>query len=138
MKIINAKYADEKQDAILCKVDGETKRVPVDEGNRLYSQIILENMKIAPYAPPAPTSKEVKQEAMRRILARYPEWKQRNMTARSLELLRKGEGNWSKADKTDAALIDAAWAWINQVRQASDKLALTLPVDYIAGKWWPK
>lgn len=66
--------------------------------------------------PPA----AVKAEAGRRILARFPEFKQRNAP-------RGTPGS------------EAMWDWIDDVRAASNKLeAMTpIPADFAADKHWP-
>lgn len=58
------------------------------------------------------------------ILARYPDWKQANMTARAVELTLKRAGGeqWSDAEATEAAGLQAAWDWIKAVRAHSDVL----------------
>ncbi len=84
----------------------------------------------APTPPPEPTLAErkaamaalIKAEAGRRILTRYPEWIQRNMTARSMALLDKGSKNWDANDQQDAQTNRAAWAWIESIRSRSDTL----------------
>ncbi|MEO5337112.1 MAG: hypothetical protein H7841_09495 [Magnetospirillum sp. WYHS-4] len=71
----------------------------------------------------------VKAEARRRINARFPEWRQANMTARAVELIRRGEATWTEAEQAEAALIDAAWAWIKSVRAASDAIEVRLAAE---------
>src|SRR5262245_47101253 len=45
----------------------------------------------------------VKDEARRRILARYPDWKQANMTARGIELVHAQAGKgWTAEEKAEA------------------------------------
>lgn len=63
-----------------------------------------------------------KGEACRRIIDRWPDYKQRNMTARGLELTRKRvAGATLTADETaEEAAIQAAWDWIKQVRTAEN------------------
>jgi hypothetical protein len=60
---------------------------------------------------------EIKQAARARILARYPEWQQQNMTARAVELVSLGQTTGPEAQK-----IQAVWAWIKEVRARSDLL----------------
>ncbi|MBF0334925.1 MAG: hypothetical protein HQL40_14970 [Alphaproteobacteria bacterium] len=64
----------------------------------------------------------VKEEAGRRILALAPDWKQRNATARGLDLLRKGESAWTPDEAAEAAAIDALWNHVKSVRDASDAI----------------
>ena len=83
-----------------------------------------------PPSPPGPTLSErkaemvalIKAEAERRILARYPEWKQRNMMARLVALANKGRENWNDSDRQEAETAQSAWGWINGVRRHSDTL----------------
>ena len=84
---------------------------------------------------------DVKDEASRRILARYPAWKQANMTARAVELLdiRLDNGQWTAGQQAEVDKIKAAWAWVQSVRSASDSLELqaTIPTDINDQKHWP-
>lgn len=84
----------------------------------------------------------VKAEARRRILARLPEWKQANMTARGVELLniRMSVGSWTQQQAQEAAALSAAWDWVKSVRVASDALEAMSPTpqDFAADKWWPR
>lgn len=83
----------------------------------------------------------VKAECRRRILARFPEWKQANMTARGVELQDswRRNGTLSADEQADADSFAAAWAWIKSVRSASDVIESleTIPEDYAADHWWP-
>ena len=66
----------------------------------------------------------IKAEAARRILEAMPEWKQRNMIARGLELSRieiAGE-SLSPEEQAEEEAINAAWSFAKAVRQASDDL----------------
>ena len=95
---------------------------------------------IAPYAPPAVTAEDVKAEAGRRIVARYPEWKQRNMTARAVELLHiQASQPWTPEEQAEADALQAAWAWIASVRAASDVLEAMqpIPADWQSDQHWP-
>lgn len=56
----------------------------------------------------------IKAEANRRILARYPAWKQSNLTAAALEAI--GAGQQPPQEALDA------WAWVKEVRAHSDAL----------------
>lgn len=90
--------------------------------------------------PDAVDLQEIKKEASKRILARYPDWKQRNMTARGVELVftlvKKG---WTKEEEAEAAELQAAWDEIKAVRAASDALEAmpTVPKDFTDAKHWP-
>jgi hypothetical protein len=91
--------------------------------------------------PPAPpvTPAEIKGEAERRILSRLPEWKQRNLTARGVELVlaRVVNGSWTKAQADEAAAMQAAWDRVKAIRSRSDELEQTLPGDFAANRNWP-
>jgi len=63
---------------------------------------------------------QIKAQAMKDILAIAPEWKQRNMLARGLELQHKGAVNWSAAERVEIDAIQAIWAEIKAVRDNSD------------------
>lgn len=80
----------------------------------------------------------VKAEARRRILDRYPDWKQTNMLARSVELVKKGN-TLTPEELTETQQLEAVWAWIKAVRTASDQLeAMTpIPLDFNEDGRWP-
>lgn len=82
----------------------------------------------------------VKDEAGRRILARYPEWKQANMTARAVELqdIWRQVGSWTGTEQAEADAITEAWAWVKSIRQRSNEIeALTpIPDDYDSDARW--
>lgn len=82
----------------------------------------------------------VKKAARNRILSRYPEWRQANMTARGVELLHLGEANWTAAEKQEGDALRAAWSWIKAVRMASDALERMspIPVDFNDSRHWPE
>lgn len=83
----------------------------------------------------------VKQEARRRIITRFPDWKQTNMVARGVELqnLFRLNGAWTAQELGEAAALDAAWAWVKSVRTASDAIEQMSPIpdDYAADARWP-
>lgn len=93
----------------------------------------------ADWAANAPKADDVKAEARRRILARLPDWKQANMTARGVELLRKGEVNWTPQEQAEADAITAAWDWVKAIRLASDDIEAMTPIpdDYRDDGHWP-
>lgn len=83
----------------------------------------------------------VKLEARNRILARYPEWKQANMTARGVELVNLRAGRaWTVEEQAEADALQAAWDWVKAVRSASDVIeAMTpIPADFRDAKYWPE
>lgn len=84
---------------------------------------------------PAP----VKAEAMRRILAIAPEWRQRNMIARSVELLHVGQENWTSEEQAEVTAMQAIWDQISAIRAASDTIEMMdpRPPDITADALWP-
>lgn len=80
---------------------------------------------------------DIKTEAQRRILERYPQWKQSNMMARAMDMVRIGSANWSEAEQSEAAALDVAWAWIKQVRDVSNALEAEKQADYLNNLYWP-
>ena len=85
-----------------------------------------------------PSEAEIGMEAERRILKVMPEWKQRNLTARGVELLqaRVLNGRWSPEDAAEAAAIQAQWDRVKAIRARSDELEQTLPIDFTADQHW--
>ena len=84
---------------------------------------------------------EVKAEARARILARLPDWKQRNMTARGVELINLRASRPLTADEqAEAVALQAAWDWVRAVRTASDAIEAmdSIPVDFRDDKRWPE
>ena len=83
----------------------------------------------------------VKQEARIRILAKYPEWKQQNLTARAVELIELKHDNttWTGPEQTEANAIHKVWDWVKSVRTASDDLEAQNPVpaDFVTDTHWP-
>lgn len=76
----------------------------------------------------------IKTKARQVILARIPEWKQANMTARAVELVALGQTGGA-----EWAAMQTAWDWIKAVRAHSDALEAAAQsdpnVDIDAG--WP-
>lgn len=64
----------------------------------------------------------IKAEASRRITEKYPEWKQRNMLARSLELTNKVAmtGTLDQDEQDEVAAMKVVWSWISDVRNVSN------------------
>lgn len=60
---------------------------------------------------------EIKNEAQRRIIGIAPEWKQRNLTARAVELINLGQN--STQEFLD---IQAVWDSVKALRDTSDQL----------------
>ena len=71
----------------------------------------------------------VKDLASKKILALAPEWKQRNMMATGLALLNKGKENWTAEETAVVAQIDAAWAALKTIRDASNAIEAELGND---------
>ena len=117
--------------------------IPENAGNRHWQeyQVWLDDPANTPDPadPVVITAEMIKGEAGRRILAKYPEWKQANMTARMVELnkIRAEAGSWTTAEQTEVDAIQAAWDWVKSARAASDALELTLPADYNDNSHWP-
>lgn len=91
---------------------------------------------------PVVSAQDVKDEARRRILSAYPDWKQANMTARGVELVQKlalGQ-SWTPAETAEAAALQTVWAWITLVREASDALEAMapIPIGYLDAAYWPQ
>ena len=86
-----------------------------------------------------PAVTDIKREAMRRILEKYPDWKQRNMATRGVELqdLWRQNGSWTSGQTSEDTALKAAWAWIDSARAASDTLESSLPKDYEDDSHWP-
>lgn len=72
----------------------------------------------------AATTDYVRAKAGAIILARFPDYKQRNMIARSLEIVRMASP--SPADLAEMAQIEAAWAWVKSVRDACAALEVRI------------
>jgi hypothetical protein len=89
-------------------------------------------------------AEKIKLIARDHILAVFPEWKQANMTARSVELTRAGiEGDLTAGEQAEEAAIQAAWDWVKSVRSYSDTLEAAYEAaedkagfDYLTG--WPE
>ena len=95
----------------------------------------------AAYVPPVPapvTAENVKAEAMRRILAIAPEWKQRNLTAQAVVLAKKGEANWTADEQAAWDAGEAIWTQIAAIRVASDAIEAMdpIPQNYADDTHW--
>ena len=76
----------------------------------------------------------IKAKAGEIILARYPAWKQANMTARFVELLNvELAGNLNAVEQATKQTLVDAWAWVKAVRAESDRLE----ADASATENWP-
>lgn len=66
---------------------------------------------------------EIKAAAGDKIVAKLPEWKQRNMLATGLKLRDIKETRaWTVEEQAVKTKLDEAWAWVTTVRDASDAL----------------
>lgn len=63
---------------------------------------------------------EVKAEAGQRILSILPDWKQRNLTARAVELTAQGPQTWTAEEQAEWDAGQALWTWVKAVRLATD------------------
>lgn len=99
---------------------------------RRYNQVLV---------PAATQVTAIKDECRRRILARFPDWKQTNMNARGVELqdIWRKNGSWTEAEQADAAALTAAWEWVKATRAASNALEAMSPIpeDFTADGYWP-
>lgn len=73
---------------------------------------------------------DVKAEAGRRILERFPTWKQANMNMRATELVDiRLDRDLTEAETVEREAMLSAAAWIKEVRAASDAIEAALPDD---------
>lgn len=76
---------------------------------------------------------QVKAQAAGRILALYPEWRQRNMTARAVVLLRIAKDRaWTQAEAEESAQLESAWAAVDAIRTRSNEIEATIPAEVAA------
>jgi len=85
---------------------------------------------------------KINEIAYQKIVAMYPEWKQRNLSARGLELLKKqvAEGSLSAAEEQEIADIQAVWDSIKAIRAYSDSLEQAVATDPLTdiNAGWPE
>jgi hypothetical protein len=91
-------------------------------------------------AAKAAKKREIKQAARARILARYPEWMQANLTARAVELVSLGQTTGPEWGQ-----MQAIWNWIKATRARSDLLEADVDncttaeaVEQLAIGGWPE
>ena len=73
---------------------------------------------------------QVKAEAAARILTLFPDWKQRNMTARGVELLAiLQERPWTIEEAEESDALKAAWGVVTEIRTASNLIEAAIPND---------
>ncbi len=87
---------------------------------------------VNPRALPSPiaTATDIKTEARRRILAIAPDWKQSNMIARTVELVRDHGtevDDWPPSPQAENAAHQAIWDKIKAIRAHSDALESAPP-----------
>jgi len=80
----------------------------------------------------------VKREASKRILGIAPDYKQRNMLARSVEFLRIGEANLTQEQRDEVLAMELIWETIQIIRARSDAIESMQPIppDYTDDKYW--
>ena len=80
----------------------------------------------------------VKAEAMRRILALCPEWKQRNLTAQAAILAEKGRAGWTTDEFAAWNAGKAIWDQIAAIRSRSDAIEAMdpIPADFADDQHW--
>lgn len=115
----------ERDDAEPGEFDAVTESEPQFDGTKVAISVSVQAISQTAAAA------RIKAAARRVIVARFPDWKQQNMTARGVELAFKiaEGGTLSEAEQDDAAALMAAWAWIKAVRLHS----YALEADYAAG-----
>lgn len=63
----------------------------------------------------------IKMAAGKHIEAHVPDWKQRNLTARSVELVNVSKDRpYTPQEQGEVDAINVVWAWVKQVRATSD------------------
>lgn len=63
----------------------------------------------------------IKAKANDVITAEFPDWKQRNLTARAMEIINAAKDrNYTVEEQEELDEIEAIWSWIKLVRAASD------------------
>lgn len=120
------RYANAENIAVLREADGAI--IPCDPANSDYAALLAQGEAIAAYrrfankeAAIVALTAAIKQECRRRILAIADEDRQRNLTARAVELtLAVAQGALSSADAAELAELQAMWGRIKALRAASD------------------
>ena len=120
------RYANSENNAVLREADGAI--IPCDPANADYAALLAQGEAIASYRRFADKAQAIaaliaaiKDECRRRILLIADEDKQRNLTARGVELtLAVAQGSLSQAGATELADLQALWGRIKALRAASD------------------
>lgn len=76
---------------------------------------------------------EIKAAAGDLIVARYAEWKQRNMIARMVELNTKATPTVD--EEAEMAAIQVVWDWVKAVRAESDRLEADINLTVEDASW---
>lgn len=110
-----------------------TKRLVVHGGS-----VTAEQLKLKLIDNEAAENKtHIKQKAGELITTEFPEWQQRNLIARSLELTNKVAtgGTLTTLEEQEVADNQARWDWVKQVRETSNAAELAnTPVNDVV---WP-
>jgi hypothetical protein len=76
---------------------------------------------------------DIKAAACKVITDRYPEWKQRNMIARMVELNTKATPTVD--EEAESAALQAVWDWVKSVRAESDRLEADVNLTANDANW---
>lgn len=76
---------------------------------------------------------DIKADACNVITDRYPEWKQRNMIARMVELNTKATPTVD--EEAESAALQAVWDWVKSVRAESDRLEADVNLTANDANW---
>lgn len=127
----------------IISVDGEGNTKLLEPGAKGYSEAKAtppdEPSPVTLVAPKPPVQPDdIKDEASRRIIVLCPEWKQRNLTARAAELVKKGQDNWTPEETSEWESGEALWAKIKHIREKSNEIELMEPIpqDYRDDSYW--
>ena len=135
------RYANPENNAVLREADGAI--IPCDPANSDYAALLAQDEAIAPFRRFADKNaailtliEAVKAECRRRILLIADEDRQRNLTARGVELtLAVAQGSLSQAGATELADLQALWGRIKALRSASDAKEADLQALPLYGLW---
>lgn len=81
----------------------------------------------------------VKLECRRRILDAFPEWKQMNMTARGVELMKlQMTRNLTVEEQEEMSQLEAAWEWVKLMRTKSGEIEAMdpIPANFMIDDYW--
>lgn len=115
-------------DAVTQVLEGP--EIEVAEGSVLWTWTVRAHTPAELTSLRGAKASEVKAEAAARILNLYPDWKQRNMTARGVELLAiRADRAWTPEEATESDDLKAAWAVVSAIRAASNAVEAAIPAD---------